>query len=70
MASVNSVVLAVPPRSRVRIRPSPSTRSSAARIRAALGRVLADGKVRTRDLGGTATTTEFTDAICRQLEWS
>ena len=42
----------------------------AERIRAALGRVLADGKVRTRDLGGTATTTEFTDAICKQVEWS
>jgi isocitrate dehydrogenase (NAD+) len=42
----------------------------AERIRAALGRVLADGKVRTRDLGGTATTTEFTDAICRQVEWA
>jgi len=24
--------------------------------------------VRTRDLGGIATTTEFTDAICRQIE--
>jgi isocitrate/isopropylmalate dehydrogenase len=30
--------------------------------------VLTDGVIRTRDLGGTATTTEFTDAICRQLE--
>ena len=26
------------------------------------------GAVRTRDLGGTATTTEFTDAICREIE--
>jgi isocitrate dehydrogenase (NAD+) len=43
-------------------------RPAAARIRAALDRVLTDGVVRTRDLGGTATTTEFTDAICRQLE--
>jgi isocitrate dehydrogenase (NAD+) len=34
-----------------------------ARIRAALGQVLAAGTVRTRDLGGTATTGEFTDAI-------
>ena len=25
------------------------------------------GAVRTRDLGGTATTTEFTDAICREI---
>jgi isocitrate dehydrogenase (NAD+) len=40
----------------------------AGRIRAALTHVLADGKVRTHDLGGTATTTEFTDAICRMME--
>ncbi len=33
-ASVNSVVVAVPPRSRVRTRPAASTRSSAARMRA------------------------------------
>jgi isocitrate dehydrogenase (NAD+) len=38
-------------------------REAAARIRAALERVLTEGKVRTRDLGGTASTTEFTDAI-------
>jgi isocitrate dehydrogenase (NAD+) len=42
-------------------------RGAAARIRAALMRVLDEGKVRTRDLGGTASTTEFTDAICRLL---
>jgi isocitrate dehydrogenase (NAD+) len=42
--------------------------ASAERIRAALVRVLADGHVRTRDLGGTASTTEFTDAICREIE--
>ena len=29
--------------------------------------VLADGRVRTADLGGTATTTEFADAICAAL---
>ena len=40
----------------------------ARRIRAALDRVLAARNVRTRDLGGTATTTEFTDAICREIE--
>ena len=40
----------------------------AARIREALHRVLTRGAVRTRDLGGTATTTEFTEAICRELE--
>jgi isocitrate dehydrogenase (NAD+) len=36
------------------------------RIVAALGRVLADG-VRTRDLGGTASTIDFTEAICRSM---
>lgn len=30
--------------------------------------VLAEGAVRTRDLGGTSTTTEFADAICRHVE--
>jgi isocitrate dehydrogenase (NAD+) len=43
-------------------------RDAAARVRTALGKVLTEGTVRTRDLGGTATTTEFTDAICRALE--
>ena len=38
------------------------------RIRGALGRVLTRGEVRTRDTGGTASTTEFTEAICRELE--
>jgi len=38
------------------------------RIRAALVRVLADGRIRTRDLGGQASTTEFTDAVCREIE--
>ena len=28
------------------------------------------GTVRTRDLGGTASTTEFTDAVCREIERS
>jgi isocitrate dehydrogenase (NAD+) len=37
------------------------------RIMTALGAVLSDGKIRTRDLGGTASTIEFTDAICRRL---
>lgn len=37
------------------------------RIRAAVGTVLADDRVRTRDLGGTASTSEFTEAICRRL---
>ena len=43
-------------------------RPHATRIRGALDRVLTNGTTRTRDLGGTATTTEFTDAICRELE--
>jgi isocitrate dehydrogenase (NAD+) len=43
-------------------------RDAAGRILAALGRLLGEGRVRTRDLGGTATTTEFTDAICRTME--
>jgi len=43
-------------------------RQRAERIRAALTRVLAAGAVRTHDLGGRATTTEFTDAICREIE--
>ena len=36
---------------------------AADRIMAALGRVLTDGQVRTRDLGGTATTTAFGRAV-------
>ncbi|HEY7058615.1 MAG TPA: isocitrate dehydrogenase (NAD(+)) [Vicinamibacterales bacterium] len=43
-------------------------RDQASRIRSALGRVLADGHVRTRDLGGKASTSEFTAAICRELD--
>jgi isocitrate/isopropylmalate dehydrogenase len=43
-------------------------RDAASRIRTALEQVLVDGAVRTRDLGGAATTTEFTDAVCRRLE--
>ena len=37
------------------------------RIMQALGNVLSAGKVRTRDLGGSAATLEFADAICQQL---
>jgi isocitrate dehydrogenase (NAD+) len=36
---------------------------AARRIRAALDRTLSDERVRTRDLGGTATTSEFADAV-------
>jgi len=43
-------------------------RETSSRIRSALDRVLTEGQVRTRDLGGTASTTEFADAVCRNLE--
>jgi isocitrate dehydrogenase (NAD+) len=41
--------------------------AAAGRIRQALGKALA-GTVRTRDLGGTASTTDFADAVIRHLE--
>ena len=37
------------------------------RIMKAVGEVLSEGTVRTRDLGGTATTVEYAEAICRRL---
>jgi isocitrate dehydrogenase (NAD+) len=37
------------------------------RVVKALGEVLSEGTVRTRDLGGTSSTIEFTEAICRKL---
>jgi len=40
---------------------------AAVRVKAALDRVLSAGDVRTRDLGGTASTTEFTLALCRAI---
>ncbi len=40
----------------------------AERIRRALVRVLTERTVRTHDLGGTATTSEYADAICRELD--
>ncbi len=40
---------------------------AAARIRAALAAVLAQPAGRTKDLGGTATTTSFAEAICARL---
>jgi isocitrate dehydrogenase (NAD+) len=43
-------------------------RQRSERIRKALDTVLAAGAVRTRDLGGQASTTEFTDAVCREVE--
>jgi isocitrate dehydrogenase (NAD+) len=42
--------------------------AAAARIMAALDRVLESGQVRTRDLGGTATTFEFADAVRDALD--
>ena len=41
--------------------------TAASRIMTALERVLVDGSVRTRDMGGRATTSEFSDAICRVI---
>jgi len=37
------------------------------RIMEALDKVLIDGRVRTRDLGGSASTTQFADAICARF---
>ncbi len=38
-------------------------------IAGAVTRTLSERRVMTRDLGGTATTTEFADAICREIEF-
>jgi isocitrate dehydrogenase (NAD+) len=40
---------------------------AATRVKAALDDVLSRGEIRTRDLGGTASTTEFTHALCLAL---
>jgi isocitrate dehydrogenase (NAD+) len=40
---------------------------AADRVMRALGFVLSEGRVRTHDLGGTASTLEFADAICRAI---
>jgi isocitrate dehydrogenase (NAD+) len=42
-------------------------RDAAVRIRGALYRVFEEGQVLTRDMGGAATTSELTDAICRSI---
>jgi isocitrate dehydrogenase (NAD+) len=42
-------------------------RDAATRIQTALEKVLADGQLLTRDLGGQATTIEFTEAVIRSL---
>ncbi|MBA2338791.1 MAG: NAD-dependent isocitrate dehydrogenase, partial [Pyrinomonadaceae bacterium] len=42
-------------------------REAADRIEAAMLKVFTEGKVRTRDIGGEAKTTEFTDAVIAAL---
>jgi isocitrate dehydrogenase (NAD+) len=42
-------------------------RAIAARIMTALDGVLSEGRIRTRDLGGTAGTMEFAEAVCQRL---
>jgi isocitrate dehydrogenase (NAD+) len=42
-------------------------REAAARVENAMFAVFAEGKVRTRDIGGTAKTTEFADAIIAKM---
>jgi isocitrate dehydrogenase (NAD+) len=42
--------------------------AAAEAILGALKRVISERGIRTRDLGGTASTTEFTDAICHEIE--
>jgi isocitrate dehydrogenase (NAD+) len=42
-------------------------REKSERIRQALTKVLTEGRVRTRDMGGEASTTEFTEAVCRAV---
>ncbi|HEX8963986.1 MAG TPA: isocitrate/isopropylmalate family dehydrogenase [Rhodocyclaceae bacterium] len=42
-------------------------RELATRLRAAIGQVLNEDQVRTRDLGGTATTKEYTAALVRRV---
>jgi len=41
---------------------------SATRISQAVYGVIADGKVRTKDMGGNSSTTDFTNAILRKME--
>jgi isocitrate dehydrogenase (NAD+) len=42
--------------------------AAADRVMAGLGRVLEQGTVRTRDLGGSASTSAFTEAVCRAID--
>jgi isocitrate dehydrogenase (NAD+) len=41
--------------------------TAADRVMRAIHQVLGEGRVRTRDLGGTASTMEYADAICHAL---
>jgi isocitrate/isopropylmalate dehydrogenase len=41
--------------------------NDASRLKEAINRVLSAGKVRTRDLGGFATTNQFTAAVIQNL---
>jgi isocitrate dehydrogenase (NAD+) len=43
-------------------------REAADRVENALMTVFKEGKVRTRDIGGTAKTAEFADAIIRKMD--
>jgi isocitrate dehydrogenase (NAD+) len=43
-------------------------RDEAERLAAALRRVVIEEKILTRDLGGTASTSEFTETVVRRLE--
>jgi 3-isopropylmalate dehydrogenase len=45
----------------------PSLKEKAGEIQTAVEGLLADGTILTRDLGGTATTQDVTDAICKAL---
>ncbi|HLR06710.1 MAG TPA: isocitrate/isopropylmalate family dehydrogenase, partial [Pyrinomonadaceae bacterium] len=42
-------------------------RAAADKVEGAMLRVFEEGKVRTRDIGGTATTDEFADAIIGKM---
>jgi isocitrate dehydrogenase (NAD+) len=42
--------------------------AAADRLKAAVFSLLAKGEARTRDLGGSATTTEMADALLREIE--
>ena len=41
--------------------------AAATRVRTAIDAVLSEGRIRTRDLGGSSTTTDYTDAVCKAL---